>query len=118
MARLTKYMCLVIFIFLMCEDSFAQGEYNLTIHQEASSAPHEWNVAIENTTPCVIFDAKLDCKGFQSGTKIDPKVILNEDDLCIINGGQQINPQESLHFVYSWESEFPFKLVHQSIACS
>ena len=75
----------------------------LTIHQQATSEPHQWHVAIENATPCVIFHAKLDCKGFQSLTEIDPNVILKEGDFCIINAGKPMKPKDILQFVYASE---------------
>ncbi|KAK1414355.1 hypothetical protein QVD17_30099 [Tagetes erecta] len=94
-----------------------QEEYKLTIHQEPTGAPQEWSVTLINETPCVIWNVKLDCKEFQSRIDIDPKVVMKQGDLCVVKGGQRINSQESLRFVYAWDNQFPFKLAEQSIAC-
>ena len=88
-----------------------QVELTLTIHQEATSEPHKWNVAIENATPFVISDTKLDCKGFQSLTEIYPEVILIQDEFCIVNARRQMKPKDSLQFVYASEDQFPLKVV-------
>ncbi|KAJ9550429.1 hypothetical protein OSB04_014474 [Centaurea solstitialis] len=97
-------------------DVCGDEQYQLTIHQEPTSTSKEWSVTLENHTPCVILNVKLDCKGFQSRTTIDPKIILKQDDLCIVNGGERINPGQSLHFLYISEQQFPFKLADQSVA--
>lgn len=60
----------------------------------------------------------LDCKGFQSRIEIDPKIILKQVDVCIVNDDQQMRPGDSLHFVYAWENQFPFKLAEQHLECS
>ncbi|KAI3736383.1 hypothetical protein L6452_15922 [Arctium lappa] len=117
MATIMKQLCILILISIMCKDIYGDEDYQLTIHQEPTSTAKEWSVTLENPTPCVIWNVKLDCKGFQSGTHIDPKIILKQGDLCIVNGGQRINPHDSLHFLYILEQQFPFKLVDQSIAC-
>ncbi|KAI3815070.1 hypothetical protein L1987_14724 [Smallanthus sonchifolius] len=85
-------------------------DFNLTIRQDPTSAPGEWGVTLENASPCVILQAYLDCKGFQSQREIDSKVILKQGDACIVNKGERMNPRDSRHFVYAWEN--------QSIACS
>ncbi|KAL8223710.1 hypothetical protein R6Q57_019185 [Mikania cordata] len=87
------------------------------IAQEPTGAPEEWTVALINASPCIIWNVKLDCKEFQSRKQIDPKILLKQGDLCMVKGGQRMNPQESLHFVYASENQFPFKLAEQSIAC-
>lgn len=101
-----------------CIDVYGQDLFNLTIHQEPTGVLDEWNVTVENASPCVIVRAYLDCKGFQSHIEIDPKVLLKQGDACIVNDDQQMHPKVSIHFVYAWESQFPFKLLNQSIACS
>ncbi|KAK1414354.1 hypothetical protein QVD17_30098 [Tagetes erecta] len=118
MKSIMKHICLLIFMCLMCIDVYGQG-FDLTIRQEArGTAQGEWDVTLENASPCVILNAYLDCTGFQSRRDIDPKVILKQGDACIVNDGQRINPSESLRFVYAWEDRFPFKLLNQSVACS
>ncbi|KAL4558362.1 hypothetical protein LXL04_036561 [Taraxacum kok-saghyz] len=117
MAPLTKLLFLLISICLVCKGICDQVELTLTIHQDATSEPQQWNVAIENATPCVIFATKLDCKGFQSRIEIDPKVILKQGDFCIVNGGKPMKPKDSLHFVYASENQFPFKVVKVSASC-
>ncbi|MFS8032578.1 hypothetical protein Hanom_Chr17g01559411 [Helianthus anomalus] len=117
METIMKHICLLVFICLMCRDVYGQ-DFNLSIRQEQTTTPGEWDVTLENTSPCVILNAYLDCKGFQSHREIDPTVILKQGDVCIVNGGQRMNPSDSLHFIYAWETQFAFKLLNQSIACS
>ncbi|KAJ9550424.1 hypothetical protein OSB04_014469 [Centaurea solstitialis] len=116
MATIMKQLCLLILMSIMCKDVCGDEQYQLTIHQEPTSTSKEWSVTLENLTPCVLLNVKLDCKGFQSRTTIDPKIILKQDDLCIVNGGERINPGQSLHFLYISEQQFPFKLADQSVA--
>ncbi|KAL4588922.1 hypothetical protein LXL04_001822 [Taraxacum kok-saghyz] len=89
---------------------YDQVELTLTIHQEETSEPHQWNVAIENATPFVISDTKLECKGFQSLTEIDPNVILKQCDFCIVNARRPMKPKDILQFVYASENQFPLKM--------
>ncbi|MFS8026713.1 hypothetical protein Hanom_Chr16g01489921 [Helianthus anomalus] len=102
--------------YIVCNPIDVYGQdFNLAIHQVPTRASGEWDVTLENTGPCVILEAYLDCKGFQSHIEIDPKVIVKQGDVCIV---QRIYPRNSLHFIYTWETQFPFKLLNQSIACS
>ena len=92
-------------------------DLTLTINQEPTGAPQEWKVTIVNPTPCVIWNAKLDCKGFQSHIEVDPNVVLKQGDVCIVNGGKRINPQASLSFTYAWDNQFSFRIAEQSVSC-
>lgn len=92
-------------------------EYQLLINQQPTGTPQEWRVLLLNATPCILSNIKLECKDFQSRIAIDPKLILKQGDVCIVKSGHSINPQDSLHFVYSWDEKFPFKVANESLAC-
>nr|GEY85742.1 hypothetical protein [Tanacetum cinerariifolium]GEY98654.1 hypothetical protein [Tanacetum cinerariifolium] len=112
-----KHLCLLILITcLMCKEACSL-DLTLTINQERTAAPNVWKVRIVNTTPCVIWNAKTDCTGFQSHIEIDPDVILKQGDVCIVNGGKPFHPQERVLFDYAWDYQFPFKMAEQSVSC-
>ncbi|XP_076906408.1 uncharacterized protein LOC143613153 [Bidens hawaiensis] len=101
----------------MYRDVFGQ-DLSLVIRQGATSAPGEWDVTLENTSPCTITQATLYCSGFQSHKGIVPTIVVQQGDVCVLNYGWKIYPKESIHFTYAWENQFAFRELNETKACS
>ena len=78
----------------------------------------EWKVIINNDSPCIISDLKLDCAGFQTVKRVDPSILSKSGSVCLVNSGGPINPHAKLSFTYAWENSFPFKELYCQSACS
>jgi hypothetical protein len=80
-------------------------------------------VTVENRCICTQANVKLACDGFSSSAAIDPPGVLSVDGdgkLCTLNGGRPIGmgPEYAVKFSYASPSQFGFKPVSSSIACS
>ncbi|XP_062182103.1 uncharacterized protein LOC133886406 [Phragmites australis] len=80
-------------------------------------------VAVENRCICSQGEVKLACRGFNSSVHVDPAGVLRPDgdgELCTLNGSRPIamGLEYAVKFYYAWSSQFSFKPVSSTIACS
>jgi hypothetical protein len=77
-------------------------------------------VTVENRCICTQANVKLACDGFSSSVAVDPGVLSVDGKLCTLNGGRPIGmgPEYTVKFSYTSPSQFAFKPVSSSIACS
>lgn len=71
-----------------------------------------WRVTIENQCPSPIRKVTLACPGF--GLKeslVDPKVLSQSWNECLVNRGLSINPNSSFNFTYVRDDIFHFTLL-------
>ncbi|GAV60549.1 hypothetical protein CFOL_v3_04079, partial [Cephalotus follicularis] len=73
--------------------------------QEVRGVP-EWRVTVYNTCHCTIKQVKLRCQGFKSAEAVDPKILLPQGDLCLVNNGLPLTASSSVSFSYAWDPPF------------
>ena len=82
----------------------------------------KYTVTVENRCICTQGNIKLSCSGFTSSLGVNPDVLSVDGDgkFCTLNGGRPIGmgPDYAVKFSYVWSSEFSFKPVSSTIACS
>ncbi|PUZ45029.1 hypothetical protein GQ55_8G186900 [Panicum hallii var. hallii] len=82
----------------------------------------KYTVTVENRCICTQVNIKLSSSGFASFLWFNTDVLSVDGDgkLCILNAGRPIGmgPDYAVKFSYTWRSEFSFKLVSSTIACS
>ena len=83
----------------------------------------KYTVTVENRCICTQGNIKLSCSGFTSSLGVNPDVLSVDGDgkFCTLNGGRPIGmgpDYGAVKFSYVWSSEFSFKPVSSTIACS
>ncbi|KAE9590115.1 hypothetical protein Lal_00033708 [Lupinus albus] len=77
----------------------------------------EWIVYIYNKCTCDQVNVKLNCQGFQTVEKIDPKILNLLGDQCLLNFGKSIF-ENTVSFKYAWDKSFPFTPVSSNVRCT
>ncbi|KAJ9175137.1 hypothetical protein P3X46_013718 [Hevea brasiliensis] len=80
---------------------------------------NNWKVTITNNCNCAQTGVKLDCKGFQAVNTVNPPYLEKQNDDCLItyNGGV-LGPKAQLVFTYASDSQFGFRAISSTVACS
>ncbi|PAN42843.1 hypothetical protein PAHAL_8G191400 [Panicum hallii] len=112
-----KLMTIFAFLLLLCLCNRGNAQHcslsDLTVTQTAVPSrvdgSTKYTVTVEN-------------RGFASflGFNTDMLSVDGDGKLCTLNGGRPIGmgPDYAVKFSYTWRSEFSFKPVSSSIACS
>ncbi|KAJ1257014.1 hypothetical protein BS78_K238700 [Paspalum vaginatum] len=124
-ASLRKIIAFLL-VFSLC--NHGKAEYcslsDLSVTQTTiPSKVDGYMVTVENRCICTQANVKLSCGGFNSSAMgVDPDVLSVDGDgqLCTLNGGRPIGmgPEYAVKFSYSSGSQFSFKPVSSTIACS
>ena len=89
------------------------------ILQEPSERPGQLDVYLGNPChSCAIEHVKLNCTGFTSRIKIDPKVLRKQGDLCIVNNDKPVGKFSFVSFKYDCRDYYQFTLASQRVTCS
>lgn len=119
-----KNITLLLLLFSISNPGNAAGASSisdLAVTQAAvPSKANVYAVTVENRCICTQANVKLTCDGFSSSVAVDPGVLSVDGKLCTLNGGRPIGmgPEYAVKFSYASPSQFAFKPVSSSIACS
>ncbi|PWZ28766.1 Uncharacterized protein Zm00014a_034476 [Zea mays] len=122
--KMVKNIALLLLLFSNSNPGNAAGACSLSdlaVTQAAvPSKANVYAVTVENRCICTQANVKLACDGFSSSVAVDPGVLSVDGKLCTLNGGRPIGmgPEYAVKFSYASPSQFAFKPVSSSIACS
>ncbi|ONM53511.1 uncharacterized protein [Zea mays] len=125
-SKMPMNIALLLLLFSVCNPGCTAGACSCSLSDldvTQTAVPSKVNVyavTVENRCICTQANVKLACDGFSSSVAVDPGVLSVDGKLCTLNGGRPIGmgPEYAVKFSYASPSQFAFKPVSSSIACS
>ncbi|XP_075636995.1 TPD1 protein homolog 1-like [Castanea sativa] len=122
MATFIKFLCVLFVLNVVgkgnCQCTLSQVTIKQSKTGEVVQQKPVWSVTINNGCPCSQSDLKLSCNGFQTVKPVDPSVLSQSDNECLVNNGLPVQPSSSVSFTYAWDTSFSFQPLSSQINCS
>ncbi|XP_075636990.1 uncharacterized protein At1g05835-like [Castanea sativa] len=122
MATFIKFLCVLFVLSFVgkgnCQCTLSQVTIKQSKTGEVVQQKPVWSVTINNGCPCSQSDLKLSCNGFQTVKPVDPSVLSQSGNECLVNNGLPVQPSSSVSFTYAWDTSFSFQPLSSQINCS
>ncbi|OVA09603.1 hypothetical protein BVC80_9101g129 [Macleaya cordata] len=99
-----------------CDLSSLRITQTITTRQVAGKPEYEVNVS--NWCACAQSNVRLRCAGFKTVEKIDPAVLKQDNEFCLLLSGKPLKQNADVQFRYASDTPYNFTVASSKIQCN